>query len=31
MSAPQQFAEPERHRVIRLITALAVPQRCPTV
>ena len=29
MSAPQEFAEPERQRVIRLITALAVPRRMP--
>ena len=29
MSAPQEFAEPERQRVIRLITALAVPRRLP--
>lgn len=29
MSAPQQFAEPERQRVIRLITALAAPGWIP--
>jgi len=29
MSAPQEFPEPERQRVIRLITALAVPRRMP--
>ena len=29
MSAPQEFAEPERQRVIRLITTLAVPRRMP--
>ena len=29
MSAPQEFTKPERERVIRLITALAVPQRMP--
>ena len=29
MSAPQEFAEPERQKVIRLITALAVPRRMP--
>ena len=29
MSAPQEFTKPERQRVIRLITALAVPRRMP--
>ena len=29
MSAPQEFAEPQRQQVIRLITALAVPRRMP--
>ncbi len=29
MSAAQEFGEPERQRVIRLITALAVPRRTP--
>jgi acyl carrier protein len=29
MSAPQEFTKPERQRVIRLVTALAVPRRMP--
>jgi acyl carrier protein len=29
MSAAEEFREPERQRVIRLITALAVPRRTP--